>query len=270
MVFMKKILTFLVVLVITTSVCIPAFAEDISSVTEASSAIEQNQSMPQDLQDKIDTLKALNGEAASMRQELADARISALELRMNLKEKYSDRRSQDWQNLKTLQDKYKEEVTALNKSLKELNQQLLQALKDKDKAKVSEIRDQIKDLKQTIEDKKTQFADIREKIQQEKDLFQQVKADRAALKEELKPYNDQAAEVRDELQSQRDTMVGYRQQLKAAVEIQDYAAAGTVADSMISLQDEINSDMKKLIDIKNAIKGLLQEKSNENQSVIET
>ena len=241
------------------AVCLSVFAAAFAQELPAGDAFER-QDIPQELKDKRDILKELYETGSLMREELQTARQNKQNLFKQLREKFKERKAEDLEKLKGLHEKFINDMNAFRNRLKELNTELRQAIDEKNKDKINEIREAIKELKETIEEKKSEYAEIREKINEEKEFLKSLRDQFLSLKEELEPYKVQAAAIIEELKSQTEQMIQYRSELKAAMEAQDYTKASEILDNMIKLKTEKNTNLQKLIDIKNTVAEIIKEK----------
>lgn len=250
---MKKLLSGVLSLVVTGSIFTFAFAEGAAPTvasTPDSKALSRKAEVPQEVKDKKAALKELQANSESLQNQLKKDKA---QIEARLKELFNGEAKADHAALKEARTGVTETNKKLLEQLKQLNTDLKQGIKENDKAKVTTIMDQIAELEQQINANKAEKDKTKEELQQELASIKELKQKAQTVKSEFQPLRDEQNAVKDTLKSQQETMKNYGQELKSAYEAKDYTKVGSLLDQMTDLQKSINSNLTKLVEIKNTL-----------------
>ncbi len=249
---MKKLLSVVLSLVVTGSVFTFAFAEGATptGTSTESKVLSRKAEVPQEVRDKKAALKELQANSKSLQCQL---KTDKAQIAGRLKELFNGKAKADYAALKETRTTVTEANKKLLGQLKQLNTDLKQGIKENDKAKVNTVMDQIAELEQQINANKAEKEKTKEELQNELAAINKLKQKAQTLKAEFQPLRDEQSAVKDNLKSQQETVKSYGQELKSAYEAKDYTKVGSLLDQMTDLQKSINSNLTKLVEIKNKL-----------------
>lgn len=249
---MKKLLSVVLSLVVTGSIFTFAFAEGAAptGTSAQSKVLSRKAEVPQEIKDKKAALKGLQANGKSLQDQL---KTDKAQMAGRLKELFNGKAKADYAALKETRTTVTEANKKLLGQLKQLNTDLRQGIKENNKAKVNTVMDQIAELEQQINANKAEKDKTKEELQKEMAAINELKQKAQTLKAEFQPLRDEQSAVKDNLKSQQETMKSYGQELKSAHEAKDYTRVGSLLDQMTDLQKSINSNLTKLVEIKNKL-----------------